>query len=122
MRWLVNPQASCSAIILASVLLGAFFASAFFTIVAIALYLSLRLFTLVREGGVSGVSEWACEIKSHISNMSQNSAYGCHTQSQDNRSDTNESVVVVHETEAPIRSSDYHDYHDGSAYDVKTQG
>jgi len=107
-------------VILASVLLGAFFASAFFTVVAITLYLFLRLFALVREGGVSGVSEWACEIKSHL-NMGQNSAYGCHSQSPDNRSDTNESVVVVHENEASNRSSDYHDYHDEDVYDVKAQ-
>ncbi|KAF8807715.1 hypothetical protein BYT27DRAFT_7189808 [Phlegmacium glaucopus] len=99
--------------ILVAILLGALFASAFFTFMAISAYILLRLVVLVREDGVSGVSGWACEMKSHILN---NSAYGYHAQAQDDRSESNESVVVVHEPEA--RSSDYHDESD---YNVKVQ-
>jgi hypothetical protein len=87
-------------------LIGASFASAFLTFVAVAVYISFRLFVLVRESGVSGVSRWACEIKSHILNI---------TNRRHNSSDTNESVVVVHVPEA--RSLDHHD-----DYDVKVQG
>jgi len=100
--------------ILACILLGAFFASVFFTLVAISGYLLLRLFALVQEDGVSGVAAWACEIKSHIVNVTHNSAYAYHTQAQDNQSDTNDSVVVVHEP----RSSDHNDESD---HDVKVQ-
>jgi len=106
--------------ILASVLLGALFASAFFTFVAISAYLFFRLFVLVRQEGVSGVSEWACEIKSHILNITNrhNSvSYSYGTQDQHSLSDTRESIVDIHEQEA--RSSDYHDEKD---YDVKVQG
>ena len=67
----------------------------------ISIYLLFRLFVLVRKDGATGVSGWACEIKSHI----HKSAYA---QAQDDRSDTNESVVVVH--------------HDESDSDVKVQG
>lgn len=106
--------------ILASVLLGAFFASAFFTFVAISAYLFFRLFVLVRQDGVSGVSGWACEIKSHILNITNRHnpvSYSYGTQDQHSLSDTRESVVVIHDQEA--RSSDYHDEND---YDVKVQG
>jgi hypothetical protein len=89
----------------------------FFTLVAISGYLLFRLFALVQEEGASGVATWACEIKFHILNITHqrhNSAYL--TLARDNQSDTNESVVVVHEPET--RSSDYHD-EDGD--DIKVE-
>jgi hypothetical protein len=76
--------------------------------VAISGYLFLRLFALVQEDGVSGVAAWACEIKSHILNVTY------HHKAQDNQPDTNGSVVVVHEP----RSSDHNDEKD---HDVKVQ-
>lgn len=113
MQWSVKLYRSVA--VLASVLLGAFFASAFFTFVAISAYLLFRLFVLVRQDGVSGVSGWACEIKSHILNITNrhNSvSYSYGTQDQHSLSDTRESVVVVHDQEA----------HDENNYDVKVQG
>lgn len=80
---------------------------------AISAYISLRLFVLIREDGVAGVSGWACEMKSHILNITNQRH---NTQTQGNRSDSNESAVVVHEPEA--RSPEYNDEND----DVKVQG
>jgi len=101
--------------ILASILLGAFFASVFFTLVDVSGYLFLRLFALVQEDGVSGVAAWACEIKSHILNVHRhNSANDYRAQAQDNQSDTNDSVVVVHEPHSS-------DHNDESYHDVKVQ-
>ena len=80
---------------------------------AVSGHLFFRLFTLVQEGGVSGIAAWAYEIKCHILNITHqchDSSHGYHTQVRDNQSDTNESVVVVHEPET--RSSDYHDKDD----------
>ena len=84
--------------------------------VAISGYIFLRLFVLVQKDGVSGVSAWACEIKSHILNVTHryNTAYGFRAQAQNNQSDTNDSVVVVHEA----RSSDHNDER---VHDVKVQ-
>lgn len=82
-------------------------------------YILFRLFTLVQEEGVSGAATWGCEIKSHILNNTHqrhNPAYDYRTHARDNQSDTNESVVVVHEPET--RSSDYHD-EDGD--DIKVE-
>lgn len=75
-------------------------------------YLLLRLFALVQEDGISGVAAWAREIKLHILDIiyRRNSAYGYRTQARDKQSNTNESVVVVHEPET--RSSERHDEDD----------
>ena len=73
---------------------------------AISGYIFFRLCALIQENGVSGIGAWACEIKSHILNATrrENSAH-YHAQAQDNQSDTNDSVIVVHEP----RSSDHND-------------
>ena len=82
---------------------------------AISGYFFLRLCALVQEDGVSGIATWTREMKSHILNTirRQNSLHGHHAQAQDNQSDTNESVIVVHEP----RSLDHNDESD----DVKVQ-
>jgi len=98
--------------ILASILLGAFFASVLFTLVAISGYYFLRLCALVQEDGVSGITAWVCEIKSHILNVTRRQN-GYRAQAQDNQSDANDSVFVVHEP----YSSDHNDESD----DIKVQ-
>jgi hypothetical protein len=80
--------------------------------VAISGYTFLRLCALVKEGGVSGIRAWACEIKSYLLNGTPRQN-GYQAQAQNNQSDTNESVVVVHEP----RSLDHKDESD----DVQVQ-
>lgn len=79
---------------------------------AISGYSFFRLCALVQEGGVSGIAAWACEIKSHILNDTRHQN-GYHAHAQDDQSDTNDSVFVVHEP----RSSDHND----ESNDVKVQ-
>ena len=79
---------------------------------AISGYIFLRLCALVQEKGVSGITAWACEIKSHILNVTRRQN-GYRAQAQDNQFDANDSVFVVHEP----RSSDYN----GKSDDIKVQ-
>jgi hypothetical protein len=81
--------------------------------VAISGYLIFRLFALVQEDGVSGIATWACEIKSHILNVTPRHNSAHRAQAQDNQLDTNDSFVL-HEP----RSSDHYDESD---HDVKVQ-
>ena len=79
---------------------------------AISGYFLLRLFALVQEDGVSGIAIWACEIKSHILNVTRrhNSA---HRAQANNHPDTNDSFAV-HESHSS-------DHNDESVHDVKVQ-
>ncbi|KAJ7764558.1 hypothetical protein DFH07DRAFT_956021 [Mycena maculata] len=49
--------------ILVLILVAAFFASGFFSVLAISSYITYRFVTLVRSGGRDGVSNWAVEVK-----------------------------------------------------------
>ena len=74
---------------------------------AISGYFFLRFFALVQENGVSGIATWACEIKSHILNVTRHHNSAHQVQAQDDINDVNEA-----------RSSDHNDEND---HEVKVQ-
>ncbi|KAJ7507176.1 hypothetical protein B0H11DRAFT_1970593 [Mycena galericulata] len=49
--------------ILVLILVATFFASGFFTVLAISSYIAYRFFVLVRSNGRQGLSNWAVEVK-----------------------------------------------------------
>ncbi|KAJ7028683.1 hypothetical protein C8F04DRAFT_1043758 [Mycena alexandri] len=78
--------------ILVLTLVTTFFASGFFTVLAISTYLAYRFVTLVRSSGRDGVSSWAIETKGRFI--------------QSNRRDASDGSVVV-DVKEPLSSQNF---------------
>ncbi|KAJ7845898.1 hypothetical protein B0H13DRAFT_115555 [Mycena leptocephala] len=89
--------------ILVLCLVSTFFASGFFTVLAISTYLAYRFVTLVRSNGRDGVSSWALETKGRFIQSERREA-------------SDESAVVVDVKDSPTEDSL------GTDSNVKQQG
>lgn len=86
----------------------------------ISTFLFFRLLVLLRQDGTAGISGWAGETKQHIIKITRGAKNGSVSDGPPFSDGTNESMVVLEESEHHLKSSDEDEKFDDS--DTKVQG
>jgi len=107
-------------VILAFVLVATLFTSVILTVMTIATFLLFRFLVLVRQDGRAGISGWAGETKQHIIKVTQRPKNGSVSDGPAFSDGTNESIVIVEDSEPHLKSSDEDEKFGDS--DTKVQG